>query len=122
MNMTPAKLVVIAGLYVVTWIGGWIVYPRDMSRRALAQHADGVAMQKQLIAEHPEDAVRLRDHSPVFRDGPRTTFRWCVPILPGILLVSSDYLIGPLWGNGGLRIVVFYGFGTVETPGFGWIA
>lgn len=117
----PSKstILTLAALYAVTWIGAAIVYPRDMADRANEEYARAQAAQR-------GNAQSIRDgrSAPAaFPDGPKTAFRWCVPIAPAILLVSSDYHIGPLWGHGGIRLVFFYGIGTVETgPLFGWIS
>lgn len=117
----PSKktVLILAGLYAATWIGAVVVYPRDMAYRANEEYAWAQAAQR-------GNAQRIRDgvsKPAAFPDGPRTEFRWCVPIAPAILLVSSDYQIGPLWGHGGIRLVFFYGVGTIETgPLIGWVS
>ncbi len=114
----PSKrtFLIVCALYAATWIGGLLVYPRDMALRAEEEHATASAIDRRRISESKSVPA-------AFPDGPKTTLRWSVPIAPGLLLVSSDYVIGPLWGHGGIRLVVFYGVGTVETgPLIGWIS
>ena|ERR1035437_4522193 len=116
----PSKrfVLILAALYAATWIGAALVYPRDMARRAHEEYAIALAAQQKLAVE-----VGRPVRPAAFPEGPRTEFRWCVPIAPALLLVSSDYQIGPRWGHGGIRLVLFYGIGTVETgPLVGWVS
>lgn len=76
--------IVVVLLYAVTWIGGWITHARDL------------------------DACAARDKG--FNAG----IAWCFPILPGILVADSGYTIGPKHANDGVKVVLFYGFGSVE--------
>ena len=48
----------------------------------------------------------------VYEDGPQWQVGWCVPLLPGILLVDSAASCGPLSGGGHRQFVFFYGYGT----------
>ena len=113
-----ARMTFVVGLYVVTWIGGTCVYAHDMHVRALDRHAHLVSLQRHYEEQNGDRLSR----SLAFKDGPRTSLHWSVPLLPGVLLVSSDYSIGPLDGDGGPRLVIWYVFGTRETMGFGWVA
>jgi hypothetical protein len=58
------------------------------------------------------------------REGcPATGVKWCFPILPGILLADSYEFLGPLNAKGTVKIVLFYGTGSVVLCDlFGWIA
>lgn len=45
------------------------------------------------------------------------------PIVGGIIvLANSSYVIGPLWGEGGSKILVYYVFGFLELPIGNWKA
>jgi hypothetical protein len=120
MRATTKKLLVVAGcLYAVTWVGTALIYPRDMQRRALEEYSQAK------IAEEEWAKKRLMPPSrpELFPDGPRVDLRWCVPLIPAVTLVSSDYYIGPLCSHGAIRIVLFYGFGTIESVSFvTWIS
>lgn len=48
--------------------------------------------------------------------GPTSGVRWCVPVLPGVLLADSYYCVGPLCAAGGVKIVLYDGLGPVEVP------
>jgi hypothetical protein len=39
---------------------------------------------------------------------------WCFPVLPGLLVADSGYTIGPKHADDGIKIVLFYGIGSVE--------
>ena len=59
----------------------------------------------------------------VLEDGPKSRVQWCIPILPGIALLNSSYVIGPLWGRGSAKIVFWYGFDSkVLVELGGWIS
>jgi hypothetical protein len=48
-----------------------------------------------------------------FASGP-DSFAFAVPVFPGIAAVYSGWRAGPLWGQGNLRIAVWYGLGVSE--------
>ncbi len=120
MRSTTKKLLLVAGcLYAVTWVVTSVIYPRDMQRRAHEEYSQAK------IAEVEWAKKRLMPASgpTLFPEGPRVDLRWCVPLFPAVTLVSSDYYIGPLCSHGAIRIVLFYGFGTVESVSFvTWIS
>jgi hypothetical protein len=47
---------------------------------------------------------------------------WCVPILPGVLLANSHYVVGPLYGKGGYKLVFYYGWDSREVVLAGWMS
>ena len=52
-----------------------------------------------------------------------TGVKWCVPLLPGVLLVDSYSVISPSSGSGGVKVVVYYGTGAVVVCElWGWLA
>ena len=61
-------------------------------------------------------------HRVVFEEGGRT-YAWAVPIAPLLTIVSSGHSVGPLWGYGSTKVVVWYGIGRWELLTFmQWIA
>ena len=48
------------------------------------------------------------------RGGPTSHVYWCFPLLPGVLLVDSDYCVGPMYAGGGVKVVLYYGIGSTE--------
>lgn len=44
--------------------------------------------------------------------GPRVHVDFALPVLPGVLLVTNGYTIGPLWGRGQVTFFLYYGFGV----------
>ncbi len=48
---------------------------------------------------------------------------WCFPLLPGVLITNSWYQCGPLFGKGGVKLVLYYGVGSMEILTMnGWIS
>jgi hypothetical protein len=80
-------------LYLATWIGGWLTYPRDLQAEA--------------VAEWGTMSEKYR-----FKDGPKTSMSFCLPVLPGLLIAWSDVLIGGKHGSGGPTLFVYYGWGS----------
>jgi hypothetical protein len=74
-----------------------------------------------------EEEARLTGMRPfsvplVHEKGPIFGVDWCVPLLPGVLLADSYYSVGPLYARGGVKIVVWYGVGSLEGPLiWGWL-
>jgi hypothetical protein len=109
-------------LYTGTWAGGWTSHAANLrvqaeaSYRMIERNNQEMEMQAQPGAErfHP---IELR------KGGPTSGVNWCVPVLPGILIADSYYVAGPLHASGGIKIVVYYGFGSSElwTP-WCWVA
>ncbi len=59
----------------------------------------------------------------ILSDGPNTSVAWCFPVVPGVLIANSSYVIGPLYGRGGVKVVIFYGFGSFELVTVsGWVS
>jgi hypothetical protein len=111
----------IAILYLVTWVGGWIRHSHDLEANAW----DWYRMEEQRNAKNIAACIMAGLEpftTPLNKDGPATQVYWCLPILPGVLLADSDSVIGPMSGYGGLRIVLYYGFGSTDLWLYGWIA
>lgn len=113
---------VLVPLYAVTWIGGWILYARQLKDRTesgyrAVQHDNEV-----------EEAAALRGGwkpylAKLHPDGPKSAVNLCLPILPGVLLADSYESIGPLDGQGGWYIVLYNGFSTTRVCMlWGWLA
>jgi len=109
-------------LYLVTWIGGWMSHAAalkiDAQRRyEAAQKSD--AEYAALAAKEGQTPFRPQ----AGKTGPHTGVSWCFPILPGVLIADSYYVVGPLYGRGGIKLVIFYGFGSLASePLWGWIS
>ncbi len=109
-------------LYLLTWIGGYYSHSATLKRETQKLYDAA----KQRDAEIADIAAKERSEAPrpqVHKDGPVSKVEWCFPVLPGILLADSYYVVGPLYGRGGVKIVVYYGFGSWATePIWGWIS
>jgi hypothetical protein len=104
-------------LYAVTWVGGWITHARDLESSAWAGFQRG----QELNAER--QAHGLADHIELREGGPNTGVNWCIPLLPGVLLVDSYYELGPLAARDTGKIVIYYGIGSFEVCDlWGWYA
>jgi hypothetical protein len=109
-------------LYLVTWIGGCVSHSAALKNDAQRRYD---AARKSDV-EYAARAAKEGQPSPspqASKTGPVTNVSWCFPILPGILIADSYYVVGPLYGQGGIKIVIFYGFGSwASSPFWGWIS
>jgi hypothetical protein len=114
----------LAVLYAATWLGGWITYSTDTKARARQTYANAQKRDREMADFYQREGLKAYDTSDhLFKEVPRAGVSWCVPLLPGVLLADSGYSIGPLWGRGGVYIVLYYGVGTVEIFWLaGWIS
>ena len=109
MSRRKKLLIVGALLYAVTWVGGWRAHAREVAEEAKRRYGQAVA-QNNKIAGGPSIDAGLEIELSV--DGPRSGVDWCVPLLPGVLLADSYYVVGPLYGEGQTKLVLYYGFGS----------
>jgi hypothetical protein len=105
-------------LYAVTWAGGWYFHVREISSEASSRFVAAKMLNDRLFHSLPhegEATIRLRS------GGPYSRVRWCMPLIPGFLLAESDYVVGPIYGEGGVKLILFYGMGTETLFNFwGW--
>jgi len=102
---------VFAVLYVATWVGGARGYRRDFEKFAAEAHRYLVEEDKKW--EKIGAAGGMRPHMKLASPtGPHTKVEWCMPLFPGLLLVNSSYSAGPLWGEGGTKLIWYNGFRT----------
>ena len=110
-------------LYAVTWIGGWLTCVRDLRKTTWARYQrtrEVVDRQLPLAREAGADTRFLE--GALFSDGPKYSL-WCIPILPGVILVDYYAQTGPLFGGGGMEVRFYYGFGSGRFfQGPGWSA
>lgn len=93
MERKPLLLLgVLTFLYGATWVGGWLSHSAAIQAQARHWSANANV--------HP--------------GGPRFGVNWCVPVVPGVVLVDSYCDVGPMNGCGGEKVVVWYGFGSWE--------
>lgn len=76
--------VVLIFLYVITWVGGWITHARGVDTQAKGNRGYNAGVE------------------------------WCFPVLPGLLVTESGYTIGPKHCDCGIKVVLFYGIGSIE--------
>ncbi len=122
----PVVICFISITYAWTWCGGYLYHHKEISNQALNIHSSAINDHiefkekcKKFGLEEPENDIYKRIH----KKGPSAVVNWCVPVFPGILIANSYYIIGPLWELGGVKVVLFYGFGTKELLTlFGWIS
>lgn len=99
-------IVALAILYVHTWIGGRRAHEQEMATRVASYYSAAVERNAELSSLGLPPLYRLR------AGGPKSTVDWCVPILPGVLLTESSYTVGPLYAQGGQKVVIYYGVGS----------
>jgi hypothetical protein len=114
---------IVAALYLLTWLGGWIAHAHEL--RVFSDdywsYLDG-KLQVAMVEQRKQRDEFPRTYQ-VYESGPRSWVRWCLPILPGILLVDSGYSVGPLHARAGIKLVVYYGVGSSELCMLaGWVS
>lgn len=111
---------VVVLLYTVTWIGGFVSHRHAVEVDAQERYDD--ARQREL--EEAAWYAKRGGEKPnrITRDGgPVVNVNWCFPVLPGVLIAESEYIVGPLYGKGGVSVVVYYGVGSLQIgPIAGW--
>jgi len=112
MNRGKLFVAAIVLLYAATWIGGYFSHRHELA----AEAAEGYAYVQKVNRERNADiALNL--------DGPDTGISWSFPVLPGVLVVDSYSVLGPLIGHNSTKVVLYYGFGSVVlAEGGGWRA
>lgn len=111
----------IAMLYAITWIGGFRLHSLALKKQAQSLYDES----RKAKAETDVDRAHIGlapYQSDLLPGGPVAIVNWCIPILPGVLIADSGYIIGSLRGGGGIRILVFYGSGLWDSePIGGWV-
>jgi hypothetical protein len=119
--ISKKTLIVLAVLYAVTWIGGWIFHARDLASWAQERYDT----QSKRNKDQTVDAF-ARGEKPFLVElregGPGTRVNWCLLLAPGLVMADSYYVLGPLSARGSFKLVFFYGFGSVIVCQWGgWI-
>ncbi|HEV3144100.1 MAG TPA: hypothetical protein VGZ47_09475, partial [Gemmataceae bacterium] len=97
-------------------------HARNLEAKAWARYRQVQAHAAQWAANEP-DGEEILAYYRVREGGPKTGVKWCVPVLPGVLLADSYKVIGPLNGSGGVKVVLYYGIDSVEVCTlYGWIS
>ena len=100
-------------LYAITWIGGFRLHSSALHKQA--QHLYDETRKGEAKAnadrKHLGQPPKQAD---ILSGGPVVNVNWCVPVLPGVLIADSEYIIGRLQAAGGVRILIFYGWGLWE--------
>lgn len=112
-----AILGIVVALYLLTWIYGPAEHARELKDRASRLWAVADLTNRSDIESGFEGTYEL------VPGGPRTNVNWCVPVMPGLMLANSEYHIARLYATGGYKVVLFYGFGSIElVTVIGWIS
>jgi hypothetical protein len=112
----------VLALYVVTGIGGSLCHSRDLEASAWENYRELERRNAAALA-----AARAEGDEPflmeLYEGGPVTGVNWCVPVLPGILLVDSYSACGPMGGRGTAKVVAYYGTGSmIVCELWGWMS
>lgn len=109
-------------LYGLTWIGGASDHSDQLRQEAARRYESAVESNSEWGAiadqlERPFEPIEL------LRDGPNSRVNWAVPILPGLSLADSEYVVGPLYAKGSAKLVFYYGFGSLTLVElWGWMS
>jgi len=109
-------------LYAITWSGGYIAHRYAIRVDAQTKYDDAHKRELEEAAWYAQTGGTPPNR--ITRDGgPIVNVNWCFPILPGVLVADSYYIVGPSCGRGGVIIVLFYGVGSLRIgPIGGWIS
>jgi len=104
--------IVIILLYVITWLGGHRTHSMNLQKHAAQLYVGALFKNKEMsdfaLSEGLEEPLPIE----LRKDGPKSKVKWSIPIVPGILLVNSYYVNGPLWAKGGTKIILYYGISS----------
>lgn len=117
----PKLSLCVVALYVLTGIGGWQTYVRYMQAQSEEGYAHYLQWVQRCNEKRAETDIAPEEPQPR-RDGPHPFVRWCVPILPGVLMAKSGFTgtgresdgERTFYENGGMRIVLYWGVGASE--------
>lgn len=109
-------------LYAITWIGGYVSHRHAIRVDAQQRYDDAQKREREEAAWYAQTGSEQPDR--ITRDGgPIANVNWCFPVFPGVLVADSYYVVGPLYGRGGVSIVIYYGIGSLQIgPIAGWIS
>ena len=115
MNKKNKTLFLLAILYAITWVGGWITYEIDIKATANKNYIAAQKGYQKMMEFSKELGLRVNDTiDHLHKNGPKAGVDFCFPILPCVLLADSYSSIGPRNGESGVKIVLYYGLGTKE--------
>ncbi len=114
MPLSPRKrrwLLIVAALYLITWLGGWQAHSQHLNATAREAY-DRYEKANAIVAAE----ARLKGEQPnrydLYPGGPHAKVHWAVPVLPGVLLAQSSIALGPGQGREETGLVLYYGVGT----------
>jgi hypothetical protein len=99
---------VLAALYVATWIGGWRSQQTQINGRAWETWHSADQQYQSMMQIAPEEGWENYRPDP----GGPVVHMWCVPVLPGMLLVRYSY--EAVDEVSGTKIVIHYGTGSLD--------
>ncbi|OAI52071.1 hypothetical protein AYO47_06535 [Planctomyces sp. SCGC AG-212-M04] len=102
---------IIVGLYLATWAGGTLSHWLTIRRSALKSWESLRQHEAKLLAEGKLTLIPEKERA--FANGPRYWLSYSVPLLPGLLLVSSSMDCGGRFGGGQQYLLFYYGFGSM---------
>jgi hypothetical protein len=105
------KLVILLAVgiaYAITWAGGHFTHYRKLASHALRSYEAAQKRNDEMSAFANEN--KLPNHKPIElrENGPKSEVKWSFPLLPGIIVANSYYVNGPLWAEGGTKLIVYY--------------
>lgn len=80
------------------------MHAAEIKARARRMYSDAQKRDEGMAEPYQKEGLGTYDTSDhLGKKGPSAGVCWYVPVLPGILLADPWYVIGPLWGKGGLK-------------------
>jgi hypothetical protein len=101
----------VVALYAATWVGGVPTHTRDIDVSAQGRYQMLRARNAERCGPQTGDPVPI--YARLLEGGLHTGIDWSAPLLPGLLLVDSYEVLGPLHAQGSTKLLVFDGHGFI---------
>ncbi|MCP4261615.1 MAG: hypothetical protein GY774_29550 [Planctomycetes bacterium] len=105
-------LIIVILLYAITWLGGHTSHSMNLKKHICQLYLETVLKNKKWSEWARSEGLEEPQPIKLRKDGPKCEVKWSIPIVPGILLANSYYENGPLWAEGGTKIILYYGFSS----------
>jgi hypothetical protein len=102
-------LVAVCFAYTITWLGGHYTHRKNLASQALALYNAAQKRNAEMSAFAREEGLADQQPIKLREGGPQSEVKWSFPLLPGIIVANSYYVNGPLYAEGGTKMILYYG-------------
>lgn len=117
--MKIRKTTIVLMLVLLGYVTTWRLAPTLVKQYCIDQaehlYADGLAEQARREKMRKDLGEETNPSRPIVNPGgPRVTIGLNLPILPCVLVVNNNYVVGPLWAKGQVSFFFYYGLGVAR--------